>query len=56
MRQSKISPEEADTIISEFIGKHFPNKGSAILAGNSIHVDKQFLEKVIYYTIIYFKV
>ncbi|ORX39501.1 ribonuclease H-like protein [Piromyces finnis] len=45
MRQSKISLEEADTIISKFIGKHFPNKCSAILAGNSVHVDKKFLEK-----------
>ncbi|OUM59417.1 hypothetical protein PIROE2DRAFT_24063, partial [Piromyces sp. E2] len=45
VRKSKILPEEADTIISEFIKKHFPNKGSAILAGNSVHVDKRFLEK-----------
>lgn len=45
IRESKVSLEEADTIISEFIGKHFPKKGSAILAGNSVHVDKKFLEK-----------
>jgi len=45
VKNSKILPEEADTIISEFIKKYFPNKGSAILAGNSVHVDKKFLEK-----------
>jgi len=44
VRRSKISLEEAEIIMTEFVSQH-TNKGQAPLAGNSVHADKKFLEK-----------
>jgi oligoribonuclease len=42
---SKISMKDAENQILSFIKEHIPQEKIAILAGNSIHVDKQFLFK-----------
>merc|ERR1712032_1508402 len=41
---SKVSLKEADTQIFEFVQKHVA-KGKGLLAGNTIHMDKRFLDK-----------
>ena len=42
---STVSMKDAETQILAFIKEHIPQEKIAILAGNSIHVDKQFLLK-----------
>ena len=42
--KSKISEEQAEEIIMEFLRPLVPEK-KAVLAGNSVHVDRQYLEK-----------
>ncbi|KAJ3300069.1 Oligoribonuclease, mitochondrial [Borealophlyctis nickersoniae] len=42
---STLSTSEAESQILSFIRQHIPTPRVAILAGNSIHVDKQFLQK-----------
>lgn len=42
--ESKISLTEAEKMILDFVTAH-TNKGKSPLAGNSIHMDKKFLEK-----------
>lgn len=42
--ESKISIEHAEELMLDFIKKHVPS-GSCPLAGNSIHVDRMFLDK-----------
>ena len=43
--ESVVSMEEAEDRILSFIKQYVPSKGTAVMAGNSIHVDKQFLPK-----------
>ncbi|KYR03044.1 RNA exonuclease 2 [Tieghemostelium lacteum] len=43
-RDSKITTQEAEKIMVEFIQKH-TDKGLAPLCGNSVHEDKKFLNK-----------
>ncbi|RNA40090.1 mitochondrial, partial [Brachionus plicatilis] len=43
-RSSQINIEQAEQIMLEFVQKHIP-KGACPLAGNSIHVDRIFLNK-----------
>ncbi|KAF9168920.1 Oligoribonuclease, mitochondrial [Mortierella sp. AD011] len=42
---SKISTDEACTQVLDFIKKHIPEPRHGILAGNSVHADKVFLER-----------
>ena len=42
--QSKVSLSDAEEIIYNFVSKH-TNKGMCPLAGNSVYLDKKFLEK-----------
>ncbi|KAI9864351.1 MAG: hypothetical protein M1813_003271 [Trichoglossum hirsutum] len=42
---STITHEEAATGLLRYIRAHVPETGKAILAGNSVHVDKVFLSK-----------
>lgn len=42
---SKLSTKEAESIIFSFIKKHIPEPNIALLAGNSVHMDKEFLRK-----------
>ena len=42
--ESKVSLPEAGRIVLEFVAKH-TKKGMCPLAGNTVHVDKKFLEK-----------
>lgn len=42
---SSITMGEAETMILSFIEEHIPDKKVGILAGNSVHVDRQFLQK-----------
>lgn len=44
VRASKISVEEADTLVYEFIRQHTVPK-MTVMAGNSIHADKRFIDK-----------
>jgi oligoribonuclease len=43
-RKSKVSLAEAETQLVDFISKYTP-KGACPLAGNTVHMDKRFLEK-----------
>ncbi|KAH8548209.1 ribonuclease H-like domain-containing protein [Umbelopsis sp. PMI_123] len=43
--ESKISVQEAEAQVLDFIVKHVPESRVAQLAGNSVHCDKRFLEK-----------
>jgi oligoribonuclease (3'-5' exoribonuclease) len=42
LRESHLTLEDGDEILSEFIKKHCPK---APLAGNSVHADRQFMCK-----------
>lgn len=44
VRKSHISAEEADQQLLDFVSKHL-QKGAGVLAGNSVHMDKRFLDK-----------
>ncbi|KAJ2992577.1 hypothetical protein HDV02_002985 [Globomyces sp. JEL0801] len=41
--ESKISTQEAQELVVEFLKTHVPHAKVAVLAGNSVHVDRQFL-------------
>lgn len=43
VRESKTSSHKAETELLEFINKHFDGKLPVLLAGNSIHLDRQFI-------------
>ncbi len=43
-RESKVSLEQAEAQMLEFIQRH-TEKGTALLAGNTVHADKEFLAK-----------
>ncbi|KAH6625939.1 ribonuclease H-like domain-containing protein [Chaetomium sp. MPI-SDFR-AT-0129] len=40
---STVTPEEAADDLLAYIQKHVPEKGAALLAGNSVHADRTFL-------------
>merc|ERR1712096_501565 len=42
--KSTVSMEDADAQIAEFVAKHV-QKGKGVLAGNTVHMDKRFLDK-----------
>jgi oligoribonuclease len=42
--ESKTTVEEAGQQLLDYIKKHVPVKGSGLLAGNTVHMDKRFLE------------
>ena len=44
MRQSKISVAEAENMMLDFVSKYTP-PGKCPLAGNSVHMDRVFLQK-----------
>ena len=44
VKKSKIDLKSAESIMLDFIKKHVP-KGACPLAGNSIHLDRMFLDK-----------
>lgn len=43
MQESNISVEKAEELVLNFVKDH-TEPGKAVLAGNSVHVDKQFLK------------
>ncbi|GAA6062869.1 hypothetical protein JCM10212_000791 [Sporobolomyces blumeae] len=42
---SKYSMEEVDSLVSAYVAKHFPAPTLALLAGNSVHADRSFINK-----------
>jgi oligoribonuclease len=42
---STVTAEEAASGLLAYIQKHVPVKGTALLAGNSVHADRAFLRK-----------
>lgn len=44
VKQSVVSSEEAESMVMEFIEKHFDGEKPVLLAGNSIHQDRRFIE------------
>eukprot|EP00746_Dinoflagellata_sp_MGD_P076438 gnl/MRDRNA2_/MRDRNA2_30784_c0_seq1.p1 gnl/MRDRNA2_/MRDRNA2_30784_c0~~gnl/MRDRNA2_/MRDRNA2_30784_c0_seq1.p1 ORF type:complete len:206 (+),score=45.13 gnl/MRDRNA2_/MRDRNA2_30784_c0_seq1:131-748(+) len=44
VRRSKVTLEEADRQLTEFV-KQYVVKGAGVLAGNTVHMDKRFLDK-----------
>ncbi|KAI0861788.1 ribonuclease H-like domain-containing protein [Xylaria cubensis] len=42
---SKVTPERAAEELLAYIQKYVPEKGTALLAGNSVHADRAFLSK-----------
>jgi len=42
---STVTPEDAASALVEYVKNYAPNPGKAILAGNSVHYDKEFLRK-----------
>eukprot|EP00442_Polarella_glacialis_P039632 CAMPEP_0115093362 /NCGR_PEP_ID=MMETSP0227-20121206/27492_1 /TAXON_ID=89957 /ORGANISM="Polarella glacialis, Strain CCMP 1383" /LENGTH=200 /DNA_ID=CAMNT_0002485709 /DNA_START=200 /DNA_END=802 /DNA_ORIENTATION=- len=44
VQKSGTSLQEADRLLHEFVSKHVP-KGTGVLAGNTVHMDKRFLDK-----------
>ncbi|KAJ3407475.1 hypothetical protein CcCBS67573_g00585 [Chytriomyces confervae] len=43
--ESQISMHQAEQQILSFIKRHIPNQRVGLLAGNSVHMDKEFLRK-----------
>jgi oligoribonuclease len=43
--RESIKIKNAENILLEFVRKYIPNKATAILAGNSVHFDKEFIRK-----------
>ncbi|KAK3394628.1 ribonuclease H-like domain-containing protein [Podospora didyma] len=43
--QSTVTPEQAADELLAYIRQHVPEKGVALLAGNSVHADQAFLRK-----------
>ncbi|GAA6047923.1 hypothetical protein NBRC10513_003650 [Rhodotorula toruloides] len=42
---SKYTMQEVDKHVSDYVAKHFPPDAPALLAGNSVHADKAFINK-----------
>lgn len=49
---STTTPSQAADALLEYITKYIPQKGRALLAGNSVHADKAFLKKQPYTKVI----
>merc|ERR1712076_145972 len=45
VRESKITEKQCEQSLLKFIKKHVPRKYIAYIAGNSVHVDKKYLDK-----------
>ena len=45
VRDSVVGMREAELALLEFVRLHAPEPGSALLAGNSVHIDRMFLQK-----------
>lgn len=45
VQSSKITEEEADFDLSNYIKEYTQSNGTRFLAGNTVHMDKRFLEK-----------
>lgn len=45
VRESKVSGAEAEAALVAFVRKHFDIEKPVLLAGNSIHMDRRFIEK-----------
>jgi len=43
--ECNVTPEDAATALLDYVKKYVPEAGKAILAGNSVHYDKEFLRK-----------
>jgi oligoribonuclease len=43
--ESTTTPQQAASDLLSYIQKHIPEKGVALLAGNSVHADRAFLRK-----------
>ncbi|KAK4239433.1 hypothetical protein C8A03DRAFT_42912 [Achaetomium macrosporum] len=43
--ESTVTPDQAADGLLDYIQKHVPQKGVALLAGNSVHADRAFLRK-----------
>ncbi|GAA5889486.1 hypothetical protein JCM16303_004742 [Sporobolomyces ruberrimus] len=43
--ESKYTMQEVDRLVSEYVAKHVPPKSPALLAGNSVHADRAFINK-----------
>ncbi|GAA6010228.1 hypothetical protein JCM10207_005676 [Rhodosporidiobolus poonsookiae] len=42
---SKYTMEEVDDFVAAYVSKHFPASTPALLAGNSVHADRAFINK-----------
>ncbi|KAI1735333.1 ribonuclease H-like domain-containing protein [Xylaria scruposa] len=49
---SKVIPEQAAEELLAYIQKYVPEKGTALLAGNSVHADRAFLSKEPYRAVV----
>ncbi|GAA5949942.1 hypothetical protein JCM3765_007745 [Sporobolomyces pararoseus] len=43
--ESKYTMEAVDTLVTDYVRKHFPPSTPALLAGNSVHADRAFINK-----------
>ncbi|GAA5966067.1 hypothetical protein JCM8115_004921 [Rhodotorula mucilaginosa] len=43
--ESKYTMEQVDQLVTEYVTRHFPPEAPALLAGNSVHADKAFINK-----------
>jgi oligoribonuclease len=43
--ESTVTPQQAAEGLLAYIQRHVPEKGVALLAGNSVHADRAFLRK-----------
>ncbi|KAL2178634.1 ribonuclease H-like domain-containing protein [Thermothelomyces heterothallicus CBS 202.75] len=46
--ESTVTPQQAADGLLAYIQKYVPQKGTALLAGNSVHADRAFLRKAPY--------
>ncbi|GAA5947169.1 hypothetical protein JCM3775_002687 [Rhodotorula graminis] len=42
---SEYSMEEVDKLVTDYVSQHFPRGTPALLAGNSVHADRAFINK-----------
>ncbi|GAA5865098.1 hypothetical protein JCM1840_005739 [Sporobolomyces johnsonii] len=43
--ESKYTMSEIDSLVAAYVSKHFPPSTPALLAGNSVHADRAFINK-----------
>lgn len=46
--ESTVTPQQAADGLLAYVQKYIPQKGTALLAGNSVHADRAFLRKAPY--------